>query len=225
MIVHCGLYREGRRGQRDSMSLTAAAEARRPGDFLWLGLVEPTATELSEVSSLFGLHDVAIEDARTYHLRPKVEIFDDEVQLVILRTARYDDEREEIDFGEITIFQAPEFLITVRQGVASELHGARTRLERRPELLRAGSSAALWAIINEVVGGYGPVIAEVERDIEELESTVFSKRSPPRNGSTFCVARSPISIEPYTHYWRLWQRWSATCRIRCCLICVMSTTT
>ena len=83
---------------------------------------------------------MAIEDARTYHLRPKVEIFDDEVQLVILRTARYDDEREEIDFGEITIFQAPEFLITVRQGVASELHGARTRLERRPEF--SGPEAA-----------------------------------------------------------------------------------
>ena len=65
-------------------------------------------------------------------------------------------------------------MITVRQGVASELRGARLRLERRPELLEAGSVAALWAILDQVVDGYAPVIGEVERDIEQLESTVFS---------------------------------------------------
>ena len=65
-------------------------------------------------------------------------------------------------------------MITVRQGVASELRGARLRLERRPELLEAGSAAALWAILDQVVDGYAPVIGEVERDIEQLESTVFS---------------------------------------------------
>ena len=93
---------------------------------------------------------------------------------MILRTARYDDQREEVDFGEISVFVADGFVITVRQGVASELHGARARLEQRPELLKSGSTAVLWAILDQVIDGYGPVVAELERDIEQVEETVFA---------------------------------------------------
>ena len=96
------------------------------------------------------------------------------MRLVILRTARYDDDREEVDFGNIAIFVAPTFVITVRQGVPSKLHEARQRLEQRPELLTAGSSSALWSILDEVVDDYAPVIAGLERDIDEIEATVFS---------------------------------------------------
>src|SRR6202012_5701743 len=94
-----------------------------------------------------------VEDAQTFHLRPKVESYDRDVQLVILRTARYDDEREEVDFGEISVFLAPTFIIAVRQGVASELGEARARLEQRPELLAAGSGAGPWGIL--AAGGVG----------------------------------------------------------------------
>jgi len=174
MIVDCAVYRDGRRQQTEAMTLTEAAAQRDAGAFVWLGTYDPSPGELEEIRDAFGLHELAVEDAREFHLRPKVEQFEDGVQLVILRTARYDDEREEIDFGEISIFLAPAFVITVRQGIASELRGARLRLERRPELLEAGSSSALWAILDQVVDGYAPVIGEVERDIEQLESTVFS---------------------------------------------------
>ena len=174
MIVDCAVYREGRRQQVEAMSLTEAAAQRGPDTFVWLGTFDPSPAELAEIRDTFGLHELAVEDAREFHLRPKVEQFDDDVQLVILRTARYDDAREEIDFGEISAFLGAGFVITVRQGVASELRGARLRLERRPELLEAGSTAVLWAILDQVVDGYAPVIGEVERDIEQLESTVFS---------------------------------------------------
>src|SRR6202044_3992522 len=91
-----------------------------------------------------------------------------------LRTARYDETAEEVEFGEISIFLAPTFIITVRQGVASELRGARQRLEQHPELMDVGSAAALWAILDVVVDGYGPVVAGLERDIDQVEATVFS---------------------------------------------------
>ncbi len=115
-----------------------------------------------------------MEDAQTFHMRPKIESYDQDVRLVILRTARYDDDAEEVEFGEISVFLAPTFVITVRQGVASELRGARQRLEQRPELLSAGSTSALWAILDQVVDGYAPVVAGLERDIDQIEATVFS---------------------------------------------------
>jgi len=174
MIIDCAHYLDGRRQDEGAVSLEEAADRCRQGGFVWLGLFEPGVHELAQVRESFGLHELAVEDAQTFHLRPKVESFDGQVQLVILRTARYDDQAEEVEFGEISVFLAPTFLITVRQGVASELHGARTRLEQRPELLAAGSSSALWAILDQVVDGYAPVVAGLERDIDQIEATVFS---------------------------------------------------
>jgi len=116
VIVDCAVYREGRRQQVEAMSLTEAAAQRGPDTFVWLGTLDPSPAELADIRDTFGLHELAVEDAREFHLRPKVEQFDDDVQLVILRTARYDDAREEIDFGEISAFLGAGFVITVRQG-------------------------------------------------------------------------------------------------------------
>ena len=86
----------------------------------------------------FGLHELAVEDAQSFHLRPKVETYEGGITFVVLRTARYVDEREEVEFGEVSIFIGPGFIITVRQGVASDLHGARLRLEAAPAAARGG---------------------------------------------------------------------------------------
>src|SRR5439155_14343710 len=71
------------------------------------------------------------------------------------------------------------FAITVRQGAAGELHGARLRLEERPELLKEGTAAVLWAILDKVVDDYAPVLEGLERDVEEVEATVFSGATAP----------------------------------------------
>src|SRR3984893_16827958 len=174
MIIDCAHYQDGRRRDQGTVPLEEAAARTSEGGFVWLGLFEPGEEELAQVRDTFGLHELAVEDAQTFHMRPKVESYDGDVKLVILRTTRYNDETEEVEFGEISVFLAPTFVITVRQGVASELREARQRLEQRPELLAAGSSSALWAILDQVVDGYAPVIAGLERDIDQIEATVFS---------------------------------------------------
>ena len=174
MIIDCAHYQDGRRCHEGAVSLEEAAARCGQGGFVWLGLFEPEPEELEQVRATFGLHELAVEDAQTFHLRPKIESYDQDVRLVILRTARYDDSAEDVEFGEISVFLAPRFVITVRQGVASELRGARQRLEQRPELLAAGSSSALWAILDQVVDDYAPVVAGLEHDIDQIEATVFS---------------------------------------------------
>jgi magnesium transporter len=174
MIVDCAHYKDGHRRDDGPMSLEEAAARRDEGGFVWLGLFEPGEAEMDQVRRLFGVHELAVEDALSSHQRPKIETYDKDLQLVILRTARYDDDEEEVEFGNIAVLLAPTFVITVRQGVASDLRDARRRLEQRPKLLAAGSSSALWAILDEVVDDYAPVIAGLERDIDEVEATVFS---------------------------------------------------
>jgi magnesium transporter len=179
MIIDCAHYQDGRRQDEGPVSLAEAAARCQRGGFVWLGLFAPGLEELAQVRDAFGLHELAVEDAQNFHMRPKVESYDTDVRLVILRTARYDDTAEEVEFGEISVFIAPTFVITVRQGVASELRGARQRLEQRPELLSAGTSSALWAILDQVVDGYAPVVAGLDGDIDQLEAMVFSGTAAP----------------------------------------------
>ena len=179
MIVDCAYYQDGRRQDDGAIQLADVKRWRGQGGFVWLGLYEPTPQELDQVRDAFGLHELAVEDARTFHLRPKVELYEGDVRLVILRTTRYDDEAEEVDFGEISVFVAPDFVITVRQGAAGQLRPARQRLEQRPDLLAAGTSSVLWAILDQVVDGYAPVVAGLEDDIDEIEATVFSETAAP----------------------------------------------
>jgi magnesium transporter len=174
MIIDCAHYQHGHRRDVGPVPLEEAAARCAEGGFVWLGLFEPGDEELAQVREAFGLHELAVEDAQSFHQRPKIERYDKDVRLVILRTARYDDEAEEVEFGRISVFLAPTFVITVRQGAASKLSEARQRLEQRPELVAVGSSSALWAILDEVVDDYAPVVAGLERDIDEIEATVFS---------------------------------------------------
>ncbi len=200
MIIDCAHYRDGRRQHEGPLQLEDAAARCSEGGFVWLGLFEPLPEELAEVRASFGLHELAVEDAQTFHLRPKFERFDQGLQFVILRTARYDDAREEVEFGEISIFLGEGFVITVRQGVGSELHGARLRLEQHPELLGGGPASVLWAILDKVVDDYAPVVEGLERDIEDAESTVFSGAVAPteriyflrREASDFYRAVHPL---------------------------------
>ena len=181
MIVDCALYRDGRRQNAAPMAVDRAAEVCAETDgFVWLGLFEPDEAELADVQERFGLHELAIEDAQNFHLRPKIERYDDgDVLFTVLRTARYDEEREEVEMGEVSVFLSPRFVITVRQGKASDLHGVRMRLEARPEFLREGTVAVLWAIFDTIVDGYAPVIEGLEGDVEDVEQTVFSGAAAP----------------------------------------------
>ena len=156
MIVDCAYYQDGLRQGESSVPLEEAAARRGQGGFVWLGLFDPDADELARIRKAFGLHELAIEDAQIVHRRPKIESYDQDVRLVVLRTARYNDQAEEVEFGEISIFIAPTFVIAVRQGEASELRKARRRLEQRPELLALGTESVLWAILDEVVSGTRP---------------------------------------------------------------------
>jgi magnesium transporter len=200
MIIDCAHYRDGRRQHEGPLQLEEAAARCGEGGFVWLGLFEPQPEELEEVRQSFELHELAVEDAQTFHLRPKFERFDRDLQFVILRTARYDDAREEVEFGEISIFLGPGFVITVRQGVGSDLHPARLRLEQHPELLEGGPASVLWAILDKVVDDYAPVVEGLERDIEEVERTVFSGTVAPteriyflrREASDFFRAVHPL---------------------------------
>ncbi|MDX3354992.1 magnesium and cobalt transport protein CorA [Streptomyces sp. ME01-24h] len=172
-VMDAALYRDGRRIATPSSLAEAYAQLRaEPGAMAWIGLYRPSEAELVSLAKEFDLHPLALEDAIQAHQRPKLERYG-ETLFVVLRAARYLDAPEEVDFAELHIFVGPGFVLTVRHGAAPDLSAVRGRMESNPELLTLGPEAVLYAILDTVVDGYAPVVAGVEKDMEESEIQVF----------------------------------------------------
>jgi magnesium transporter len=175
MIVDCAIYEDGHR-RAEKLDLDQAYEASRSADgssFVWIGLREPTPEEFDSVAREFYLHELAVEDAIKAHQRPKVEDYDHTL-FIVLKTARYHDDSETVEIGEINLFVGDGFLVSVRHGDPSPLDGVRKQIESRPDMLRCGPGAVMHAIVDRVVDDYEPVLAGIEDDIEEVEEQVFS---------------------------------------------------
>ncbi|MFI5985586.1 magnesium/cobalt transporter CorA [Streptomyces sp. NPDC051555] len=174
VIVDCAIYRDGRRTEGPEDFSDALAEARAAGDaFLWVGMHEPSAKEFEHVSREFGLHALAVEDALTAHQRPKLEVYDDSL-FVVLKPVLYDDATDTVTTGELMVFIGDSFVVTVRHGEGAALTAVRRRLEQEPDVLKHGPTAVLYAVADAVVDHYIDVAAELQADLEELEAEVFS---------------------------------------------------
>jgi magnesium transporter len=172
MIVDCAVYEDGCRCAGDLLLEEAGEAAQRDGSFVWVGVYEPSEAEFDAVRREFELHELAVEDAVNAHQRPKVELYGDTL-LVVLKTVRYVEAEEDLETGEILLFVNRDFVVTVRHG-QSRLHDVRLQIEGRPDLLRFGAGAVLYAVVDRIVDDYEPVMQAVETDIQEVEHDMFS---------------------------------------------------
>jgi magnesium transporter len=193
MIVDNAIYVDGHRAS-EPRSLQETYEAlRKERGVAWIGLYRPTGEEFASVAEEFELHELAVEDALEAHQRPKLERYG-QTLFVVLRPARYLDDPEEVEFGEIHVFVGEDFVITVRHGEAPALSEVRRRLEADPELLVQGPEAILYAIMDRVVDGYAPVVRGLENDIDEIEVEVFSG-NPGVSRRTYELSREVIEFQ------------------------------
>lgn len=164
-VVAAYIYKDGVRIREVSLDQDDAL-ATKPGEFVWIGLYEPSAAELTRLQARFKLHPLAIEDALNAHQRPKVEVYGREL-FVVARTAQLVDEH--IAYGETAIFVGQGHLITVRHGSARAHTDLRAQLEASPTLLAKGSDYVLHAVLDFVVDGYLPIIQALEDEVLDIE--------------------------------------------------------
>ncbi|WP_431075127.1 magnesium/cobalt transporter CorA [Microbacterium phyllosphaerae] len=171
-IIDNAIYVDGVRTD-NPRSLSETFEAMRErGGLSWIGLYRPSEAEIREVADEFGIHALVVEDALSGHQRSKLERYGD-VLFMVLRSARYLDAAEEVEFGEIHVLVGTDFVVTIRHAESPDLGRVRRRLEGDPTLLKLGPEAVLYAILDEVVDEYAPVLAGLENDIDEIESQLF----------------------------------------------------
>ena len=197
-VVDCAVYVDGVRLPGRFTHDRALAEVRRRGDgFVWIGLHEPDQEQITGIAEVFGLHELAVEDAVHAHQRPKLERYD-ETLFMVLKTVRYcggeTSALDVVETGEVMVFLGRDFVITVRHGDHSGLHDVRLRLEADPEQLALGPAAVLHAVADHVVDAYLVVTAAIEDDIDELERDVFTPRSAPDSERIYAMKREVLEL-------------------------------
>lgn len=172
-IVDNAVYVNGyRTADPESLDETYFVLRQRQG-MAWIGLYRPDAEELLSVAAEFDLNHLAVDDALAGHQRAKLEHYG-ETLFLVLRPARYLDDLEKVEFGEIHVFRGADFVVTVRRAESPNLAKVRRRMESQPEFLALGPDAVLYAILDQVVDEYEPVAAGLENDVDEIEDELFA---------------------------------------------------
>jgi len=173
MIRHYAAIRGGKLIADGDSSIEEAAKLLSGCDFVWLSLDTPSEDEMHACAVDFGLHELAVEDAHHAHQRPKIEEYDDSL-FIVLRNADYDTDTHQLELGEVHLFLGPDYVIVVRHGGDKhDLDQMRERIERRADLLECGPGAIAYAVMDQVVDDYGPIVEELSLDIDGVESEVF----------------------------------------------------
>ena len=174
MLVNCVAYQDGKK-LGDITIDDIDKYVSRPECFVWVALKDPGPGELAQMQKEFHLHPLAVEDARHGHQRPKLEEYGDQLFTVLHNIEVKDGE---LHVSEVNLFVGPNFVLSVRSRTEQGFQSVRDRTEREPWLLKHGSGFVFYALIDAVVDRYFPVVDALEVELEKLETTIFTGKSP-----------------------------------------------
>lgn len=170
MLVNCVAYESGQKLSDIPLSAVRSHLQRRDC-FVWVALKDPDPAELASLQEEFALHELAVEDAQKGHQRPKIEEYGSSL-FVVLQLVEY--VGEELQTGEVAIFVGPQYVVSVRREAQHGFSDVRRRCELEPELLQHGPAYVLYALMDNVVDRYFPVINSLTAEIEEVEDRIFA---------------------------------------------------
>ena len=199
MIADNAIYVDGRRAAQQPSSLQETYEALRQLDdgVAWIDLYEPTKEEFESVAQELELSPRVIEGAIRLQQRPKLVRYGDSL-FVVLKTARYLDEPEKVEFSEVHVLVGKDFIVTVRYEEIPALEEVRRRLEGEPESLRQGPQPILREIMDQIVDDYEPVLEGLGTDIQEVEVEVFGGNSDDVSQRIYELSRELVQFQRAT---------------------------
>jgi len=169
MLVNCVAYQDGRK-LAEIPKEAISDYLKRPDVFVWVALKDPTDEELEEMAREFNLHELAVEDARHGHQRPKIEEYGNSLFCVLHVPETQGDE---VEVGEIDIFVGPNYILSSRQRTQHGFGEVRARAEGEPDLLKHGSGFVFYALMDNVVDRYFPLVDQLEVELEKIEERIF----------------------------------------------------
>jgi magnesium transporter len=178
MLISCVAYQDGRK-LADIPKEDISEYVGRRDCFVWVAMFEPSGEELDEMAQEFSLHELAVDDARHGHQRPKIEEYGDSLfaALHTIEREKAADGSDTLVTGEVDLFVGPNYVLTVRHRTHVGFAAVRARTEREPELLRNGAGYVFYAVLDNVVDRYFPIIDALETELEQIEAQIFEQNA------------------------------------------------
>src|SRR5688500_13265631 len=170
MLVNCVAYHRGQK-LADIPLTEVRAHLERRDCFVWVALKDPEADELAVLQQEFNLHELAVEDAQKGHQRPKIDEYGSSLFVVMHLSETVG---PELQTGEVAIFVGPQYIVSVRRDAQLGFTVVRPRCELEPELLQHGPAYVLYALMDNIVDRYFPVLERLTAEIEEVEERIFA---------------------------------------------------
>ena len=177
MLINCAAYQDGKK-LGDIAPEDISKYVSRPECLVWVAVKDPGPGELASLQREFDLHELAIEDARHGHQRPKIEEYGDSLFCVL---HNIEVAGNELKVGEVDLFVGLNYVLSVRTQAEPGFTAVRTRCEREPELLKHGAGFVFYALMDAVVDRYFPVLGALETELEQVEERIFAGRSARAN--------------------------------------------
>ncbi|MGA7780941.1 MAG: magnesium/cobalt transporter CorA [Paraburkholderia sp.] len=174
MLINCAAYQDGRK-LADIPIEDISEYVARPECFVWVALKEPTSEEMAVMQEEFNLHPLAVEDALLGHQRPKIEEYGESL-FAVMHTVELQEDNE-LNIGEVDVFVGANYVLSVRQRTLTGFADVRARCEREPTLLKEGSAFVLYALADDIVDRYFPILEALGAEIEEVEDRIFDRNN------------------------------------------------
>jgi len=158
----------------------------------WLDLTVADGTDqdgsaLALLRDVFGFHPLALEDAEHFGQRPKVDGYDDVAVIVVYGAT------ESGHLAEVHCFYSGTYLVTVHRVACPQLADVAHRLREQPVLM-ADHVMVLYRVVDTLVDGYFPVLAQLDDQIDTLEDEILQRPTDQQLGVLFDMKRSLIAM-------------------------------
>ncbi len=145
----------------------------------WINVDGVHDTDLiARLGTHFGLHPLVQEDILNTHQRPKVDVYDDYL-FIVLKMISYNERRDDVDVEQVSLILGRNFVITFQERPGDVFEGVRERIRKAKGKVRGeGCDYLTYALIDAIVDSYFVILERVSEKVEGLESAVMDEPTP-----------------------------------------------
>jgi magnesium transporter len=178
MLINCSLYKDGIK-QKNLTIDEISQWAGKQDHVLWAAFNNVDDALLDKIQGIFKLNELAVEDTgqpvdfAEQNQIPRIVEYQNTI-FIMANLLEY--KNNQIEAGEMTLFVGSNYILSFRKNSEHRFTNVRDRCEREPDLLKMGPGYILYAILDEIVDRYFPLLNRIEDEMAMIEKEIFKKK-------------------------------------------------
>jgi magnesium transporter len=168
----------------------AIAQHLQRDQFIWIDLGDPQEEEIARLGHLISLHPLTVEDARTFHQRPKLEEYEGYVFMVVFGVDPGTETGGPL-VHEFHLIISGDYVVTIHRRPFPALDELRKRYDGAPVRSEA---FLVYKILDAITSTFVPVLSRVDDEIDDLEAQIIAEASQESLQQIFSLKRDLVAM-------------------------------